>query len=138
MIMAIILWFLLAFGLAGALWYYWAKPGADKRRADYNAAADADDALTEAEVACLRHRFDLARALYDRALKLALPVDALLASEAYYGLARVCMENRQWAEAVTNLENALALRQNWAVAKDEYARFLEEKLRQARRAADPT
>ncbi|MBY0358608.1 MAG: tetratricopeptide repeat protein [Candidatus Obscuribacterales bacterium] len=135
--MAIILWFLLALGLAGGLWYFWAKPAAE-RRADYNAAAEADGVLQEAEMACLRHRFDLARALYERALKLALPVDALLASEACYGLARVAMENKQWPEAVAYLESALALQPDWPVAKDEYARFLEDKLRLARRAVDQT
>lgn len=108
------------------LWPQWHE--SRLRQKDYWQAEEADELMIQAEAAILTRQLGQAEILFNRALRKALPVDALLASEAYLGLARVCLEENSPELALPYLQYAVDLVPNWPVDKPEFAHLLRGKL----------
>ncbi|HEY9870522.1 MAG TPA: tetratricopeptide repeat protein [Candidatus Obscuribacterales bacterium] len=96
---------------------------------------NADEMLTRAESKFLVGEFAEAEYLFQSAFLKAEKVDTLLASEALYGIARVRMRHSRFAEAVPILEQALALKSSWPVAKPNFEQLLARELERARAEA---
>jgi len=96
------------------------------------AAEQADNLLTQAEARLLCDQDAEAEVLLQSALGKAEQCDALLASQALDGLARLRIRHGDYASAVPLLERAVALEEQWPVSKPNYVALLNRMLAEAR------
>jgi hypothetical protein len=96
------------------------------------AAAEANELLTKAEGKLLLNQNSEAAALFRQALYKAEVSEPLLASEAFYGLARVAERSADKAEAVRMTEQALELAKFWRAAKPNFETLLKHYLAELR------
>lgn len=96
-------------------------------------AARANDLLNEAEGLLLRGEYDQAHSDFQEAYLLAATINSLLAAEALYGMARICLQQNQQEQAAKHLEEAIASQKTgWGKAKPEFAKLLSSQLEKIR------